>query len=233
MPRHSKDKLIVALDYPDMDSAKKLVEVLGDSVTFYKIGFELLMSGDYFTFIRWLEKKNKKVFADLKLHDISSTVGKAVKNLSQYPNVEFLTVHATTINMIKAASANKGHLKILGVTILTDLNHDDLRFGGGYDTSLSLDKLVLDKAQLACFCRADGVIASGHDAKAIRRARGDSFLIVTPGIRLESSLDSNDDQKRITTPKEAFENGANYIVVGRPITTSNNPIEEVEKFLYL
>jgi orotidine-5'-phosphate decarboxylase len=214
------DKLIVALDFADMESAQNMVETLGDSVDFYKIGLELLMSGDYFKMLSWLDKKNKKVFADLKLHDISATVGKAVKNISSYDNVNFLTIHSASEGIMRAAAENKGEMDILAVTILTNLDQKDL-LDIGFDPKISLENLVLKKAQLSQKCGIDGVIASGLEARIIRENCGQDFTIITPGIRLENV--QNDDQKRTVDVKTAFLNGASYIVVGRPITSSKTP----------
>ncbi|MFT6107067.1 MAG: orotidine-5'-phosphate decarboxylase, partial [Rickettsiales bacterium] len=151
----NKDRLIVALDFPDIKSAQNLVEKLGDEVTFYKIGLELLMGGNYFEMIDWLAKRNKKVFADLKLYDISATVGKAVKNLSKYSNIEFLTIHAASLGIMQEAAKNKGNMKLLAVTVLTNLDQDDLA-DMGFDPDLSLENLVIKKAKLAKESGIDG-----------------------------------------------------------------------------
>ncbi len=221
------DKLIVALDFPDLKSAQNLVETLGDSVGFYKIGLELLMSGDYFKMIDWLAKKDKKVFADLKLYDISATIGKAVKNLSQYSNIHFLTIHSSSRDIMLKAAENKGKINLLAVTVLTNLDQTDLT-EMGFDPQISLENLVIKKAQLAKECSIDGVVSSGLEAKIIRENLGNDFTIVTPGIRLENI--QNDDQKRTVNVKTAFLNGANYIVVGRPINAATNPVQTAEKF---
>ncbi|MFT6346470.1 MAG: orotidine-5'-phosphate decarboxylase [Myxococcota bacterium] len=223
----NKDRLIVALDFPDIKSAKELVEKLGDEVTFYKIGLELLMSGDYFEMIDWLAKRNKKVFADLKLYDISATVGKAVKNLSKYPNIHFLTIHAASLGIMQEASKNKGNMKILAVTVLTNLDQDDLA-DMGFDPDLSLENLVIKKAKLAKKSGIDGVVSSGLEAQMIRNNLGEDFTIVSPGIRLKEVV--GDDQKRVVDVKTAFLNGVSYIVVGRPINAVTNPLEAAKEF---
>ena len=220
-------KLIVALDFPDMQSAQNLVEKIGDEVSFYKIGLELLMSGDYFKMIDWLAKKNKKVFADLKLYDISATVGKAVKNLSNYSNIHFLTIHAASLGIMQAAAENKGDINLLAVTVLTNLENQDLK-QMGFDANLSLEDLVIKKALLAQQAGIDGVVSSGLEAKNIRANLGDDFQIVTPGIRLNKI--ARDDQKRVVDVKEALHNGANYIVVGRPINQASDPKKAAEEF---
>jgi orotidine-5'-phosphate decarboxylase len=232
-----RERLIVALDFADMQSAKNLVETLGNSVNFYKIGLELLMSGDYFVMISWLAKKNKKVFADLKLYDISETVGKAVKNLSFYSNIHFLTIHSANQNIMRNAVANKGNINILAVTVLTNLDQKDL-LEMGFDPKISLKNLVIKKAKLAKECKIDGVVASGLEAAAIRQEFNnqdlgknyiDKMIIVSPGIRLKNI--EYDDQKRITDVKTAFKNDVDYIVVGRPITRAQDPCLAANEFL--
>jgi orotidine-5'-phosphate decarboxylase len=185
------------------------------------------MSGNYFEMIDWLAKKNKKVFADLKLYDIGATVGKAVKNLSLYPNIEFLTIHAASKSIMQEAARNKGNIKLLAVTVLTNLDQNDLN-QMGFDENLTLENLVIKKANLAKECGIDGVISSGIEAVNIRKNCGNNFIIACPGIRLEAI--KNDDQKRIVGAKEAFTNGANYIVVGRPITKAENPLAAAQEF---
>ncbi len=227
------DKLIVALDFSDIKSAQKLVEILGESVVFYKIGLELLMSGSYFEMIRWLEKKNKKIFLDLKLYDIPNTLGKAVKNLSFYSNIHFLTIHCANQEIMEQAFLNKGNINILAVTVLTNLTQLDL-IEMGFDNKISLENLVLKKALLAKKCGIDGVVASGLEAKNIRKNLGDNFNIICPGIRLDQinfkTKNLSDDQKRVVNVKTAFLNGANYIVVGRPINSSQEPLKSALQF---
>lgn len=224
----SRERLIVALDFDNVEKAKNLVEQIGDEVVFYKIGLELLMSNSYFDLINWLAQKNKKVFADLKLFDISNTVAKAIKNLHNYSNIQFLTIHTASRDIMKQAVASKGQIKILAVTILTNLDENDLR-DMGFDTQISLEEMVIKRAKLAQDCEIDGVISSGLEANSIRKNTDDSFLIITPGIRPDFILNQKDDQKRIVDVKTAFKNGADYIVVGRPISASNNPREIAQK----
>jgi orotidine-5'-phosphate decarboxylase len=218
IPNH--ERLIVAIDVDNIQKAKDLVNLLGDSVSFYKIGLELAMSGDYFELIEWLATQNKKIFADLKLYDISATVGKAVRNLSQYKNINFLTIHTASKSIMQAAAQNKAHMNILAVTVLTNLDQEDL-LDMGFDSKIALEDLVLKKSKLAKESGINGVVASGFEADKIRELNGEDFLIVTPGIRLESL--EEDDQKRVMNVKDAFKNGADYIVVGRPITTAQSP----------
>ncbi len=222
------DKLIVALDVESLDKAKKLVDILDDQVNFYKIGLELMMSKDYFHLIDFLHQKNKKIFADLKLYDIGNTVGRAVANLAKMP-IDLLTIHIANRDIMKRACENKGNLKIIGVTVLTNLDNKDI-IEMGFDKSLSIQDLVIKKTALALECGLDGVVSSALEAKNLRKNFGDNFLIVTPGIRLnqEDKL-IKDDQKRVATVNQAINDGSSYLVVGRPIIESQNP-DEVAKF---
>ena len=212
-----EERLIVALDVPSFDEAQSLVERLGDAVHFYKLGLELAMSNRYFELIDELGQQGKKVFADLKFFDIPATVAAAVRQLSKR-GVEFATVHGNE-SMIRAACGEKGPLKLLAVTVLTSIDEDDFRDLG---VEVAIEPLVLSRARRVVALGCDGVIASGVEARALREAVGEGFLIVSPGIRL---LESTDDQRRVVTPREAFENGADYIVVGRPIRDAPDPRE--------
>ena len=223
------DKLIVALDVADFESAKKLVKDLGSDIKFYKIGLELMASGDYFHIIDFLKNNNKKVFADLKLYDISQTVARAVKNLAKF-EIDLLTIHSASREIMLQAYENKGSMQIIAVTVLTNLNEIDLQ-EMGFDKANSLETLVLKKAQMALECKLDGVVASAQEAQNLRKKLGQNFLIVTPGIRLEKIL--NDDQKRVADVKTALANGASHLVVGRPITQSENPYLTAQKFIKL
>ncbi len=222
------DKLIVALDVESLDKAKKLVDILDDQVNFYKIGLELMMSRNYFHLIDFLHQKNKKIFADLKLYDIGNTVGRAVANLAKMP-IDLLTIHVANRDIMKRACENKGSLKIIGVTALTNLDNKDI-IEMGFDKSLSIQDLVIKKTALALECGLDGVVSSALEANNLRKNFGDNFLIITPGIRLnqEDKL-IKDDQKRVATVNQAINGGSSYLVVGRPIIESQNPYE-VAKF---
>jgi orotidine-5'-phosphate decarboxylase len=222
----NQDRLIVALDVTDFESAKKLVEQISDEAVFYKIGLELMMSGSYFKLIEWLKNKNKKIFADLKLYDISETVGRSVANLAQY-EIDLLTIHTASAGIMQQAAANKGKMQVVGVTVLTNLDtHDLLQMG--FDPKLSLEELVLKKAQMAIASGLDGVVASALEAQNLRQKLGQEFTIITPGIRLEKI--ANDDQKRVADVKTALQNGSSHLVVGRPITRSENPQLAAQKF---
>ncbi|MBU6338920.1 MAG: orotidine-5'-phosphate decarboxylase [Rickettsiales bacterium] len=222
----NKERLIVALDFADFESAKKLVEEISDEAVFYKIGLEMMMSGSYFKTIEWLKNKNKKVFADLKLYDISETVARAVANLAKY-EIDLLTIHTASNDIMKRASENKDKMKVIAVTVLTNLDQNDLS-QMGFDPKLSLEDLVLKKTEMAINSGIDGVVASALEAKLLRKKLGNDFLIVTPGIRLEKVV--GDDQKRTADVKTALRDGSSYLVVGRPISRSENPKAAAKKF---
>jgi orotidine-5'-phosphate decarboxylase len=222
-PIPSRDRLIMALDLPSIAEAKDLVETLGDSVSFYKIGLELFMAGDYFELIEWLKKRGKKIFADLKFFDVPETVARAVRALSAH-GVEFATVHGNDAIMEAAAKA-KDNLKILAVTVLTSLDQGDLRDLG---FECDVQRLVLSRARRALALGCDGVISSGLEVPALRREIDEKLLVISPGIRPVENRPT-DDQKRVVTVEQAFLNGADYIVVGRPIRDADNPREAAEK----
>jgi orotidine-5'-phosphate decarboxylase len=211
------DRLIVALDVPNADDAKALVERLGDSANFYKIGLELFMAGGYFELIEWLTRRQKKVFVDLKFFDVPETVRAAVSALRNR-GVTFATVHGNQA-ILEAAGRDKGELKILAVTVLTSLDRGDLDDLG---FECDVEKLVLSRARRALEAGCDGVVSSGLEASALKRELGDRLLVVTPGIRPVENR-SSDDQKRTVDVAQAFNNGADYIVVGRPIRTARDP----------
>jgi orotidine-5'-phosphate decarboxylase len=223
-PSHSsleippRQRLIVALDVPDADAARALVSELGDTVEFYKIGLELAMSGEYFELLAWLLEQGKRVFADLKFYDVPATVAAAVRQVRNR-GATFLTVHGDRAIM-EAAAAEKGDsLRILAVTVLTSLDKGDLEEMGIRD---DVRAVVLNRARLAIESGCDGVIASGHEAEALRARLGAGPLIVTPGIRPANHA-GGDDQKRIVTPASAIRSGASYLVVGRPIRAAADP----------
>jgi orotidine-5'-phosphate decarboxylase len=216
-PIEPTDRLIFALDLPDASEARRLVEALGDAVSFYKVGLELFSAGGYFELVDWLAARGKKVFADLKLFDVPETVGAAVRNLRQRP-LTFVTVHGND-GILQAACREKGDLKILAVTVLTSLDRGDLD-DLGFD--VDVERLVLSRARRALELGCDGVISSGLEARPLRESLGEKLLIVTPGIR---PVDNRpvDDQKRVVTIEEALRGGADYIVVGRPIRKAPDP----------
>ena len=218
----NKDRLIFALDVPEVDRAKQLVNELGATVSFYKIGMELLMTGDYFDLLDWLVEKDKNVFVDLKLFDVPATVSKAVKRLSKR-GAYFTTVHGNQ-SMMEAAAAEKGDLKVLAVTALTSLDQGDLNDMG---FTCDVQELVISRAKRALSSGCDGIVASGLELEHIRNEVDQKLVIVTPGIRPVLNRPA-DDQKRVVTVEQAFQWGADHIVVGRPIKNATSPREAAE-----
>jgi orotidine-5'-phosphate decarboxylase len=214
----AKDRLIVALDVPSVEEARSLIETLGDGVGVYKIGLELLFAGG-FALGEALARKGRPVFIDAKLSDIEATVERATAAIAR-AGASFLTVHALDSKTLEAAVRGRGDsaLKLLGVTVLTNLAAADL-IEQGIDHPLP--EVVQHRAALAKTAGLDGVIASGREAVEIRRAAGPDFLIVTPGVRPSGS--ETLDQARAVTPGQAIMAGADYLVVGRPITRAADP----------
>ena len=213
-----KDRLIFAMDVPDCDRARKLADELGDAVTFYKIGLELMMSGGYFELMDWFLARDKKVFADLKFFDIPATVGSAVRQLKDR-GATCVTVHGNQ-SIMEAAAENKGDsLKVLAVTVLTSLDRGDLD-DLGFDCDV--EALVLSRARRALEAGCDGVISSGLEAPKLREYIDQKLLVITPGIRPVDNKPTG-DQKRVVSVEQAFINGADHIVVGRPIRDAESP----------
>ncbi len=209
------ERLIFALDVPEVGAARELVSTLDDAVVFYKLGLELFMSDGYFDLLRELVGAGKKVFVDLKFFDVPRTVGAAVRRLRER-GASFVSVHGNE-DMLRAAAAEKGRQKILGVTALTSLDRNDLRDLG---FACDVGELVLSRARRALRAGCDGVVSSGLEAAALRAALGDELFVVVPGIR---PVDNDDDQKRTVDVGEAFARGADYVVVGRPIREAADP----------
>jgi len=211
------ERLIVALDVADAKQARALAEKLGDAVRFYKVGLELASTEGYFELIAWLTARGNKVFADLKLHDIPQTVRRAVANL-RGRGATFLTVHGHR-SVMEAAAREKGAMKILAVTVLTSFDQHDLDEMGA---TKSVEQLVLSRVKGVVESGCDGVIASGLEAAKLKAEFGRRLLVVTPGIRPVAARPA-DDQKRTVDVAQAFANGADYIVVGRPIRDAADP----------
>ncbi len=212
-----RERLIVALDLPSAQQAKDFVQAVGDEVVFYKVGLELFMSGGYFELVEWLVAQRKKVFVDLKFFDVPETVRSAVRGL-HHRGVSFATVHGNQAIM-EAAAAEKGDIAILAVTVLTSLDRGDLDDLG---FACDVERLVLSRARRALEAGCDGVISSGLEAPMLRNEIDHRLLVVTPGIRpVENRV--SDDQKRTVDVAQAFANGADYIVVGRPIRNAADP----------
>jgi orotidine-5'-phosphate decarboxylase len=224
--KDAKDKLIVALDLPSYDEARALVDRLGDTISFYKIGLELLFS-DGLSLARELKRDGKRVFLDLKFLDIGNTMERAVASAANL-GVDFITIHGHDTKSLKAAVRGRANsdLKLLAVTVLTSLDQSDLDEQG---IAATPGELVLSRARLAQNAGIDGVIASGQEAAAVRAKAGPGFLIVTPGIRVPGG--ERGDQARITTPEEALRDGADHLVVGRPINAAKDPKAAAEAFL--
>lgn len=215
-PIPARERLIVALDLPSHIAARQLVEQLGDSVVFYKIGLELVLAEGFLDLIDWLQERSKKVFVDLKLFDVPATVGRAVARLAER-KVDFATVHGNQAIMEAAAEAKRGPLKILAVTALTSLDRGDLD-DLGFDCDVGA--LVRSRATRALEAGCDGVVSSGMEVADLRAHAPDKLIAVTPGIR---PVDNDDDQKRVMTPTAAIEAGADYLVVGRPVRDAEDP----------
>jgi len=212
-----RDRLILPLDFPDVASAEAMVDRLGDSVTFYKIGYQLGYAGGL-PMIGRLVAAGKKVFADFKLHDIGNTVARGVESMAK-SGATFLTVHAYPQTMKAAVEGRAGSdLKILAVTVLTSYDDGDLH-AAGY--RLGVSDLVEARAQQAQVIGVDGLVCSPEEAEALRKIVGHRMHLVTPGIRPAGS--SSDDQKRIMTPARAIAAGADYLVVGRPVMEAADP----------
>lgn len=216
-PIDSADRLIVALDLPDAAAARALVETLGENVRFYKLGMELFMAGGYFELLDWLVARDKQVFVDLKFFDVPETVRSAIRALSGR-GAALATIHGNQ-SMMEAAVLDKGELKVLAVTALTSLDQGDLDDLG---FQCNIEQLVLSRARRALETGIDGIVSSGLEAPMIRRELGARLLVVTPGIRPVLNRPS-DDQKRTLDVAQAFRNGADYIVVGRPVRNAADP----------
>ena len=223
----ASDRLIVALDVPTISAAKELVTVLDDAVVFYKVGLELFMSGGAFELVTWLRERDKKVFVDLKFFDVPATVGRAVSQLNGL-GITFATIHGNDAIM-QAAAAAAEDVEILAVTVLTSLDRGDLS-DLGFECDVS--ELVVSRARRAVVHGCAGVVASGQEAALLRRELGNTLLVVVPGIR---PVDNQDDQKRTVSAEQALRDGADYLVVGRPIRDADDPkaaAEQIQKEIY-
>jgi orotidine-5'-phosphate decarboxylase len=221
----TRDRLIFALDVPDLATARRLVGRLGDSVQFYKLGLEFFLSGNYFELAAELRDAGKKIFADLKLFDIPATVASAVRQLARR-DVHFCTVHGND-SMLAAAAEAKGGVRILAVTALTSLDQGDLD-----DLGFQCDArtLVLSRARRALELGCDGVVSSGLEVPALRESVDHALITVCPGIRPILNTEAPpDDQQRVVTPARAIRSGADYLVVGRPIRDAEDPYEAASK----
>jgi orotidine-5'-phosphate decarboxylase len=216
----TRERLIFALDVPDIDRARALIAQLGDSVIFYKLGLEFFLSGNYFELAAELRDQGKKIFADLKLFDIPATVASAVRQLARH-QVDFCTVHGND-SMLKAAADAKGNSKILAVTALTSLDQGDLDDLGFLCDAATL---VLSRARRALELGCDGVVSSGLEVTALRQSVDHALITVCPGIRpvFNDEQTAVNDQQRVMTPADAIASGADYLVIGRPIRDADDP----------
>jgi len=213
----ARERLIVALDVPSIKAAEAMVERLGESVWFYKIGYQLAFAGGL-PFAAGLIAAGKQVFLDLKLHDIGNTVAKGVESVAQL-GATFLTVHAYPQTMKAAVEGKRGStLRILAVTVLTSYDDADLA-AAGYE--LNVKELAAARAAQARDTGIDGLVCSAEEVAVLRDIAGPAMVLVTPGIRPSGS--STGDQKRIMTPARAIEAGADYLVVGRPVLEAGDP----------
>ncbi len=226
-----KDRVIVALDLPGYDHAAKMVELLGGLVTYYKVGLELFIRDGSRT-LDMLAAAGKNVFLDLKLHDIPNTVGRSVDSITAAGPVSLTTLHTMggyeMMNRAReAVDVSGSELKLLGVTILTSIDEDTLR--EDLQIGHSIPKLVRNLAMVAGRAGLHGVVASALELAMLREYFPDDFIIVTPGIR--PAWAAKGDQKRVVTPREAFDRGASYIVIGRPITGADDPPAAMKRLI--
>jgi orotidine-5'-phosphate decarboxylase len=216
MPIAPRERLIVALDLPSVEAAEAMVAQLGDAVSFYKIGYQLAFAGGL-GYARQLASAGKRIFLDLKLHDIGNTVAQGVNSVARL-GATFLTVHAYPQTMQAAVEAREAGLRILAVTVLTSYDDADLK-AAGYATSVKA--LVAARAAEARRLGVDGLVCSPEEAAGVRPLAGADMVLVTPGIRPAGAAAA--DQKRVMTPAAAIAAGADYLVVGRPIVAASDP----------
>lgn len=228
--KNGKDYIIFPLDVSTYDQAMKYVTLLKDHVALFKVGLELFISQGS-NIMRSIRGEGGRIFLDLKLHDIPATVKRAFLAASHY-GPEFVTVHCDEGEGVlkSVAENNSGDTKILAITVLTSLDQRKLKeLGYSQKYAKDLSALVLLKARMAKEAGCHGIVCSGHEVAMVKRKLGDDLLIITPGIRPTWSLVSQDDQKRIVTPADAVNNGADYIVVGRPIRDAKAPADTAKK----
>ena len=222
----ARGRLIVALDFPSVAEARQMVAAIGDAACFYKVGLELVMRGGL-ELVHELKSGGRKVFLDMKFLDIGNQVENAVAGVAEI-GVDLVTTHGVDTKTVSAAARGRGrsNTRVLAVTVMTNLGTEDLR-----EQRINAEpaELVLERAKLSIAAGADGVVASGQEAGPVRTAIGPGKLIVTPGIRLPS--DSADDQVRVATPASAIAAGADYLVVGRPITRAPDPNAAAQQFV--
>ena len=230
LQKESKDRIIFPLDFPDIDSARKYIEILKGHIGLFKVGLELFVKEGP-SILSIIKKEGRaKIFLDLKFHDITETVKGAMKSANAL-GAEFITVHCDEGRRLleSAVESASGKTKVLGVTVLTSLSGESLKEIGMREEFQDPLKLVLHRARIAKSAGCAGVVCSGLEASFVRKEFGKDFIIVTPGIRPSWSVIKNDDQQRIVTPSDAIKAGADYIVVGRPIRTAKDPVDAVKR----
>jgi len=217
------ERIIFALDVDSHEEAEKWIDLLGNHINFYKVGLQLFIGG-WFPVINMITERGHKVMVDLKIFDVPETVKLALRQLRDR-NITFATVHGND-PILRAAVEEKNGVQILSVTVLTSFDEEDMREMGFSGT---IEDLVFVRAKRALRLGCDGIISSGLEVPRLRDAFGDNFLIVTPGIRPGKNIEiPEDDQKRIVTAQQAIINGADYVVVGRPISRAKDPVAIVE-----
>jgi orotidine-5'-phosphate decarboxylase len=230
LSQDARERLIFALDYPSLKEAREAVSILRDHVGIFKVGLELFVSAGP-AVLEFLAEKKAGIFLDLKFHDIPATVEAAVKAAAGF-KARFVTVHAAEgIGLLKTVVRNVPRAtKVLAVTVLTSLNQQDMK-DVGMKEDLNLTDLAVLRARLARDAGCAGVVCSGAEVRKIKQAIGESSIAVVPGIRLDGAPVSNDDQKRAATPREAVLNGADFIVVGRPIRRAKDPAAAADRIV--
>ena len=226
----AKERVIIALDYKDLDEVKKLVEELGDKIDFYKVGLEIFLNTNG-SVIDYLHSLNKKVFLDLKFHDINNTTKMACEYAAK-KEVFLFNIHATCgkqtmTEIAKMLKDTNSKSLCIAVTVLTNINQDEMR--EIYKTEESLEDMVMNLAVLTKDSNLHGIVCSAQEAREIKEKCGKDFLTICPGVRPEWAV--SDDQKRVMTPGEAVKNGADYLVIGRPVTKAENPRKAAEMIL--
>ena len=226
------DRIIVALDQENFDDAKKCIDAIGSNLKIAKVG-SILYSACGAKILEYLSKKSIKIFLDLKYHDIPNTVAGSIRSVLQHGEIELLTIHSSGgSEMIRAAKnaiiETKAKTKLLSVTILTSLDENGIRQIG---FQKSPEEMVVHLAKLAFESGTDGIVCSSNELDSIRKQLPKELIAVIPGIRPAFLEKQNDDQKRVATPKFAFDHGANYIVVGRPITEAKNPADVLKQIM--
>lgn len=215
------ERIIFALDFATAEKAQKWVDLLSGPIRFFKVGLQLFLAGGW-PMVDYILSKGNKVMLDLKFFDIPQTVHLAVRQLNDR-GITFATIHGNQ-SILEAAVAAQGDVKLLSVTVLTSIGEGDLQEMGA---TIPVEELVLRRARKAIEAGCSGVVASAQEAGMLRARIGDDFLLVTPGIRLAGEQ-GKDDQHRIATPSYAIANGADYLVIGRPISTAPDPLKAVE-----